>query len=128
MDAKIKNLIENLVIKTDKKETKWERIGKSDQFLLSLSTGKVSVDKFVSKQGTLVYQFVVYNDKGEGIITINGIKKEGIFLEETDYEVIKKLHESVRHNYFKVDETIEGLLNETKMEGEIGKEPDDFPF
>jgi hypothetical protein len=128
MEAKIKTLIDSLIEKTDKKEALWERVGKSDQFLLTLSSGKVSTDKFVTKQGVLVYQFIIYNVKGEPIVSINGIKKQGVFLEDQDYDIIKRLHESIKHNYFKVDETIEGLLSETKKPGEIGKESDDFPF
>jgi hypothetical protein len=127
MEKKIKTLIENLTEKTKKKETIWERVGKSDQFILSLSSGKVSADKFVTKQGNLVYQFIIYNSKGDPIVTINGIRKDE-FLPQEEYATIKLLHDSIKHNYFKVDETIESLINETKKPGEIGKEREDLPF
>lgn len=131
MDAKVKSLIENLLGKTKKKETNWDRIGKTDNFILYLDTGKVSVDKVLSNKGNLFYQFSVINNKGDNILTINETKNSNVFppSDATNYELLKELHEEIKKTYFKVEETIEGLLGEVDKEGEIGKDdPNVLPW
>ena len=131
MDTKIKSLIENLLGKTKKKETKWDRVGKSDRFIIYLDTGKVSVDKVISNKGNLYYQFSILNNKGDNILTISETKHSNAFPppDSTDYDLLKELHEEIKKAYFKVEETIEGLLGEIDKEGEIGKDdPDALPW
>lgn len=124
MEAKIKLLTENLFTKTEKKEANWERIGKKDLFVLHLETGKILIDKLLTSKGEIVYQLSIINQNGDSIFNINAVKRE----EENDYAILRKLHESVKKSYFKVDETIEGLLGEVIKDGEIGNENDDLPF
>ena len=128
MEAKIKSLVENLYAKTEKKEANWERIGKKDQFVLILDNGKVLIDKLFTSKGELVYQFSIININGDTIFSINALKKEAFSLEPDDYSVLKDLHEVIKKSYFKVDETIDGLLGEVNKDGEIGNELDDLPF
>ncbi len=128
MEDKIKGLIADLTQKTKNKETKWERVGRSEQFTLTLDNGMVSIDKFVTKNGNIIYQLSIVNGNGDKIFSMNGIKKDGFFPEPTNYDILKEFHEEVSRAYFKVDETIDGLLNEVQKEGEIGKEGDDLPF
>lgn len=131
MEAKIKSLIDNLLAKTKKRETKWERVGKSDQYILFLDSAKVSIDKLLSAKRTIFYKFSIINSAGDSILNINGIKEENAFhigLED-DYSILRELHEEIKKAYFKVDETIEGLLGEVLKDGEIGNEdPDNLPF
>lgn len=128
MEDKIKGLINNLSQKTKNKETNWERIGRSEQFTLTLDNGKMSINKLSTKSGNLIFQFSIINGKGDTIFSINGIKVDRFSVEPTDYEILKEFHEEVSRAYFKVDETIDGLLNEVQKDGEIGKESDDLPF
>lgn len=127
MEAKIISLIESLNTKTQNKEANWERIGKSDQFVLTLGNGKVSVNKVITKDSVVVYQFAIFNAKSDTIFNVNAIKGNTI-LSSSDYELLKTIHESIKKMYFKVDETIDGLLGEINKEGDIGKEPEDLPF
>lgn len=131
MEAKIKSLIENLLTKTKKRQTNWDRIGKTDRFILFLDTGRVSMDKVLSNKGNLFYQFSIINANGDNILNISETKNSNIFPppDATDYELLKELHEEIKKAYFKVEETIEGLLGEVNKEGEIGKDdPDALPF
>ncbi len=129
MEPKIKTLIDNLLAKTKKRETKWERVGKSDQFILFLDNARVSIDKLISSKGQLFYKFSIINSSGDIILNINGIKDEIAFDLKSDYNTLKELHQEVQKAYFKVDETIEGLLGEIEKDGEIGNEdPDSLPF
>ncbi len=128
MEDKIKGLVSSLTQKTKNKETNWERIGRSEQFTLTLDNGMISIDKFRAKNGNIIYLFSIVNGKGDKILSLNGIKKDNFSLELSDYDILKKFHEEVSRAYFKVDETIDGLLNEVKKDGEIGKEVDDLPF
>jgi len=130
MDTKIKSLIENLLGKTKKRETKWDRVGKSDRFIIYLDTGKVSVDKVISNKGNLYYQFSILNNNGDNILTISETTNSNRFPpHSSDYDLLKELHEEIKKAYFKVEETIEGLLGEVDKEGEIGKDdPDALPW
>jgi hypothetical protein len=128
MDAKIKSLIENLYTKTEKREANWERIGKKDQFILVLDKGKVFIDKILTIKAEVVYQFTIMNINGDTIFSVNALKKLEFSVERQDYDILKELHEVIKKSYFKVDETIDGLLGEINKEGEIGNEFDDLPF
>lgn len=131
MEPKIKTLIDNLLAKTKKRETKWERVGKSDQFILFLDNARVSIDKLISSKSQLFYKFSIINSSGDIILNINGIKDENAFAVDlkSDYNTLKELHQEIQKAYFKVDETIEGLLGEIEKDGEIGNEdPDSLPF
>lgn len=130
MDTKIKSLIENLLGKTKKRETKWDRVGKSDRFIIYLDKGKISVDKVISTKGNLYYQFSILNNNGDNILTISETTNSNRFPPHSpDYDLLKELHEEIKKAYFKVEETIEGLLGEVDKEGEIGKDdPDALPW
>jgi hypothetical protein len=127
MEDKIKSLVENLTLKTNKKEANWERVGRSDKFNLLLDNGIVSMDKIVTNKGNLVFQFSISNLKGDTIHQVNGMKRETYPFDD-DYDILKEFHQNIKKAYFKVDETIDGLLGEINKEGEIGKESDDLPF
>lgn len=131
MEPKIKSLIDNLLSKTKKRETKWDRIGKSDQFILFLDTAKISIDKLLTNRGNLVYKFSIINADGDNILNINGVKDENrpFNIDDSNYELLKEFHEEIKKAYFKVDETLDGLLGEVLKDGEIGNEdPESLPF
>lgn len=130
MEPIIKSLIENLLEKTKKRETNWDRIGKNDRFILFLDNGKVTLDKVISNKGNLFYQFSIINNSGDNIFNISKSKdSDSPLVLIHEYNLLKELHEEIKKAYFKVEETIEGLLGEVNKEGEIGKEdPDALPF
>ena len=131
MEPKIKILIDNLLAKTKKRETKWDRVGKSDQFILFLDNARVSIDKLISNKRQLFYKFSIINSSGDTIINVNGIKDDNAFAVDldNDYNTLKELHQEIQKAYFKVNETIDGLLGEIEKDGEIGNEdPDSLPF
>ena len=129
MEPKIKTLVDNLLAKTKKRETKWERVGKSDQFILYLDNAHISIDKLISNKRQLFYKLSIINSNGDIILNVNGIKEENAFAMhlDNDYNDLKELHQEIQKAYFKVDETIDGLLGEIDKEGEIGNEDPDLP-
>ncbi len=129
MEAKIKSLIDNLLTKTTKKEANWDRMGKSEQFVLFLENAKVSIDRSLTNKNNIYYQFSIINLNGDSIFNVNGLKNDFLPPDKQDYTILQELHEEIKKAYFKVDETIEGLLGEIKKDGEIGKDdPNALPF
>lgn len=129
MEAKIKSLIDNLLTKTTKKEANWDRMGKSEQFVLFLENAKVSIDRSLTNKNNIYYQFSIINVNGDSIFNVNGLKNDFLPPDKQDYTILQELHEEIKKAYFKVDETIEGLLGEIKKDGEIGKDdPNALPF
>lgn len=127
MEDKIETLIDNLKAKTINKEANWERVGNGDQFSLTLKSGKVLVDKYITSQSSILYTILITNNKGDMIYQTNA--RQNISGEKNikNYQIIKELHESIKRAYFKVDETIDGLLGEIDEKGKIGTD-NSLPF
>jgi hypothetical protein len=89
------------------------------------------MDKVISTKGNLFYQFSIINANGDTILNINETKDTSNYsvLRNEEYDLLKELHGEIKKVYFKVEETIEGLLGEVNKDGEIGKDdPDNLPF
>lgn len=119
MEDKIRNIIQDLINKTKSKKANWERVGTTDQYTLTLKTGKIIINKV--KSSYVVLAVSIYNAKGDNIYHKSSI--EG----ERDYIIFKELHDNVVATFFKVDETIEGILGEINSEDEIGEDTN-LPF
>lgn len=128
MEAKIRSLVESLNTKTLSKEAKWERPGKADQYILTLDKGIVKIDRVVTKLGTVQYLISVVNKTGDVIIKQSGIRKKDATSTSADYDLLKTFYENIQRTYFKVEETLDDLLNEVSKKGEIGKNSDDLPW
>lgn len=128
MDPKIQSLIKNLLSKTKNRESLWEKTrAKTDRFTINLEYGLIHIDKLLSSKGYIVYQFVIFNSNGDSIINIHGSNGELNTIQE--FDALKELYEAIKHSYYKVDDTINGLISETSKEGGIGKKLDDgLPF
>lgn len=122
MEPQINNLIQKLIDKTSQGETNWNRIGDTDQFTLTLEKGKISLDNYVSPDEGRVHKFAILNSKGD-IISQMWVS-ENLPEDFYDYRLIDELYDKVRNSYYKVDETIQGLLDETNKKGKIGKSED----
>lgn len=129
MDQKIKKLVDSLILKTKEKNANWDRVGASNQFVLSLDGGKVILDKLVSKQDGLFFRLLIINNNAEVIFTLNAKRIDKPPLRvggENDFDHLKELYEIINRIYFKVDETIEGIIGEIERIGNVGKKSKDF--
>ena len=130
MEPQIKTLVDSLCAKTKDNKARWERTGSGDQFLLNLENGKLFIDKLVLKIGGLAYKIAITNANGEVIYNLSAKKLDSPPSSVTfvgDYQILKDLHDTVKRSYFKVDETINGLIKEIEKPGDIGKETDPLP-
>lgn len=127
MEAKIKNLVDSISSKTRNKQAIWERIGNSEQFSLQLETGKVLLSILSTNDNNKVlYQLAIINLRGDRIFELN-VKTPESYSYDPDFDSLKALYEDVKKAYYRVDETIEGMLGEVDKSGKIGKR-DDLPF
>jgi len=129
---KLRKLIELLTQKTLNKKAIWNRGSGDNQFKLSVGAGvSLTVTQwFDSYKDEVGYQIVVFNDNGQAIErydTSDETNKE-------DFELLRIFHKAANDQYYKVEETMETLLNLIISEDVIGNteeaEPEDdgLPF
>lgn len=123
-NSKIYDLIDSLIYKTEVGEAEWDKVSRTDQFKLNLDHGQVYVERFVTNKNNLLYRFSVENVNGDKIATLSGSNQ---LSQLGNQEKIKELYEKIKTAYYKVDETLEGLIGEVNKGGKIGKK-DDLPF
>lgn len=129
MEDRLKGLIDSLNEKTKNRKSKWERMGRSDQFTLTLDSGMISINKLITNNGNLLYQLAITNVNGDVIIKVNEVDKPRTLDEPNDFEILSDFHDNVSKAYFRVDETIENILDEIQKNVEIGKDLEDqLPF
>lgn len=120
MDALIETLVFSLIEKTKSKKIKWEKVGSDEQYSVSLETGNFIVYKGKAPQKETFYRITISNPEGDIIfnqIAINRPQIKGSkILASGDYKIMKELHEEIRKSYYRIDETIRGMIDE------IGKE------
>jgi len=107
MNEKIMNLIERLIQKTESSQIEWQRTSRENEFSTNMNTGSVSTDSWTTNIGDVV-DFKVFNMLGDEI---------GSWMfdsNEDEYKTILKLHSTVKRKYLKVDETLDGMLDELK--------------
>lgn len=121
MEDKILLIIKDLIDKTKKGEANWERINNADYYSLTLKSGKIFINKNFTKSKEEIFGIAIYNVKGDAIYSRNKLSPDNEFL------LLKDLHSTVVKTFFKIDETIDGILGEIKSNGEIGEDTS-LPF
>jgi hypothetical protein len=126
LSGKYQNLIEALIDKTKSGEANWLATGVDDQFILHLSNGSVRVEytpeqrnrgpgqeMFVEPE---FYEATILNDEGEEVDTVIYRGEES-----DDRKIVHDLFRQAKRSYLKADETIQGMLEEVKSDGQIGR-------
>jgi hypothetical protein len=134
---KLKQLIVLLLDKTQKKKAIWNKVSGNNQFKLSISEGiAITINEDDSSWAhRAILEVVIFNNVGDPIerySTDNNTINE-------DYSLLKTFHKAASDQYYKVEETMDALLNSITSQEVIGKidndqkvdasdEDDDLPF
>lgn len=131
---KLKTLVDLLYDKTVKREVIWQKTSNDAEFKLALKSGALTIDKWEHDYNNYI-EVVLYNDNGDKIDVFQGTDNNNEEIEI--FKFLDNFHQEVRRAHYKVDETIDGFLDEIRSEGVIGKqqeiiplppEEDDLPF
>ena len=113
----IDQIISKLIEKTSDGKALWQRGERESEYVLRFRTGTVSIDHYKNAFDKVI-DFTVCNVDGQQVDYFEISKKEN----ERDYNDLKKLYDVVYAKDFKIDETIEGILNELDSDGIVGLE------
>lgn len=121
---KIQLLIKTIIEKTNNNEITWGKTARENEFKLFMDTGAITTDRWDHEDIQYV-DLSIYNNFGDKI--------ENFFPDESskDFEIINELHKSARREFYKVDQTLEGMFQELQSSKKVGKrevEDDTFDF
>jgi|WetSurMetagenome_2_1015567.scaffolds.fasta_scaffold393632_1 hypothetical protein len=120
-------LLDKLLEKTKNKEVIWQKTSREDEYKLQLDIGALTIDRWKNDKNSRESVDVnFYNDRGDNIDRLYANE----FDDPMNYAYLINLHTEIKRAYYKVDETLKGLLDEIKSSGKIGKLPpeSDLPF
>jgi hypothetical protein len=108
-DAKLKELVTMLTIRTAESKIHWSRTGTGSKYVIEFGNGSITVDNWVNK-GKKIVNLSMYNK--------DGYKLEDFkFNDQTDFqwfESVNKLHVAIEKKYLESDYTAERILDELK--------------
>jgi hypothetical protein len=127
LPGKYVDLVSSLIERTEQGDVEWRDTSASDQLAVYLRSGDIAVDYYPEQQdprhGTVpeMYGMTIFNNDGNKIDEITADKTNN----RDSFEILKRLYETARRNYLKVDETIEGMLEEINEDENVGGEDQD---
>ncbi|WP_026951301.1 hypothetical protein [Algoriphagus mannitolivorans] len=119
----ISKLIDAIINKTEAKKAIWGKTSRNEEFKLFLEKGAVTTDTWV-ENGIEAIDFAIYNSYGDKIDNFVAYKGDD------DFDILSRLHNTAKREFFKVDETIENLFKELNDPKSVGKRQieDDTPL
>lgn len=118
MDNKLITLITALTEKNLNNDTIWQKTSGNNEFKIQLNKATLTIDKWDDEDGDN-YSLEIYNENGEKIQYLHSMESDES--DQNNFETLMKLHNSVIKTYFKVEETIDNILNEITNNKVIGK-------
>lgn len=109
MEDNIKQIIKELKDKTNSKKISWVKTSSENEYKIQLNKGAITTDYWIDEDGNNV-AFDIYNEDGNKIVSLFYMQKD----KPIEYSIIKELHTIIDKNFYKVDETLNGLLDELK--------------
>ncbi|RYE13018.1 MAG: hypothetical protein EOP34_09715 [Rickettsiales bacterium] len=117
---KLKQLIILLTDKTQKKKAIWDKASGNNQFKLSISDSGIAVtineDDSNWNRGT-IYEVTVFNSSGYPIERFASDDNSN----HEDFGLLKAFHKAASDQYYKVEETMDAILNSITNQEIIGK-------
>jgi hypothetical protein len=98
-------LIDKLVKNTNSGKLEWQKTSRDTEFKADFLNGAVSTDAWEYDKSSYC-DIRLYNSRGDIVSNWQYTS------DEEEYKIIKKLYDTVLMKYLKVDETIDGILNE----------------
>jgi len=118
----IKKLITALLQKTNAKEAIWGKTSRDNEFKLIFENGAVTTDQWDTS-----IDFAIYNKLGDRI--------DAYYYNSggEDFDLLMQLHSAAKRNFYKVEDTVNGLFEELNSPKKIGKQElekpeEDLPF
>lgn len=108
-DAKLKELVNMLTIRTAESRLRWLRTGPESKYSVAFEKGSITVDSWVNK-GKKYVNFSIYNKDGYKI-------EDFKFNDQTEFnwfDPVNKLHALIVKKYLESDFTIDLILDELK--------------
>lgn len=103
---KFLSLIDLLRSKTEKRVVIWQQITENS-FKLELKTGAITILKDFDPFGNLEFiEIKIYNIEGNAIVSDRHDRSEA------DFSIFEAFYNSIIASYYKVDETIKGIIDE----------------
>lgn len=124
----ITDLIKSILEKTASRKAIWGKTSRPNEYKLLFNKGAITTDNWTAEEGKECADFAIYNSFGDKIDNYYASKGE------KDFELLIELHNTANREFFKVDETIAGLINEINSDKSIGKreiekeDEDNLPF
>ena len=107
---KNKELMEKLIKKTKSKDIEWrESTYSPNSFETHFLKGYITVRLLESQFGTIV-DLLIYNNSGNEVLS-NSYSEE---FDHENYLLLRELYDLAKSSFYKIDETIEGILDELK--------------
>lgn len=130
VDEKYKELINKVIQKTSEGKSNWLSTGQEDQYVLHLSKGSIVIDKYDRRMSRQVnrmvggqvdflntYEITISNDDGNVVDSFSVSEDE----KPEAWSLLKELYDCARRSYLKIDETLDGMLEEVKTKEQIGQ-------
>jgi hypothetical protein len=133
---RLKKILELLKGKTLDKKAIWNKTSGGNQFKLSINDGSaITISEWENNWASPQFEIVIFNTSGDAIERFN-TEIDGITKEDTS--LLQSFHKAASDSYYKVDETLDALLESIMHQDIIGnkEEPtsptvpdeDDLPF
>ncbi|NVM61745.1 hypothetical protein FHW88_000021 [Mucilaginibacter sp. SG538B] len=117
MTDEFKLLIEKLIKKTSAKQAIWSKTSRDNEYKLELQKGAITVDNWDNGNGVDLVDITILNEYGD---TVDRVYFDGS--DEDDYTLLIELHTLAKRAFYKVEETIKGIVSELDSEKTVGKE------
>lgn len=117
-------LVDKLKNKTLAKQAIWIKTSRDNEFRLELSKGAITTDNWVDENdGRSLVDLLIFNDNGDIIDRVVYSSEK-----DNDYGTLVELHSLAKKAYYKVDETLKGILEELDSDKTLGSEKTDPPL
>ena len=131
----IDQIITKLHNKTKNGEANWHKTGRSSEFVLKMKSGSILVDVFEDEHGNDIADISIQNEDGDRVDYYRVNDSFDNDQHHEGYEKLKNLYDEIYRKYYKIEETLKGLLKEIDSDSIIGEEiidedtsDDDLPF
>lgn len=111
-------LIDKLIQKTEEGQTVWRKAERDSAFRLNFRRGNIVIDHWTGDNNSELVDMIIYNERGEKVDSLNF----GDIAGQVEYSRLIELYNLVRRRYLRIEETIEGLLEELDGDEIIGED------
>jgi hypothetical protein len=118
----ISEIIAGLNKKTNEGKAAWQKGSAGAQFFLQFKKGAISLTRYRKvANGPISIDLNILNEKGDSI----HLMKTSDATSGDEFKMLNDLYEMVKKSYYKIDETLDDIMNSLKSDKSVG---DDLPF